>query len=103
LGKSTIGPTEKNPSEAHDIKTTLVFEIFEVLIFALSTSLYVTLNQWFPTRVPFAIPRGAAIKSVFQYIIKNTFPKRHQILKQIAMDSPLGAANFIFSCRVPQT
>jgi len=25
------------------------------------------------------------------------------LLKQIAMGSPLGAANIIFSCRVPQT
>jgi len=44
---------------------------------------------------------GCSEKGVFQYIIKNAFSKC-QILKQIAMGSPLGAANFIFSCRVPQ-
>jgi len=48
--------------------------------------------------VPCTVLRGAARKEVFQYIIKNTFSKRHYILMQIAMGSPLGGANFIFSC-----
>jgi len=34
--------------------------------------------------------------------LKITFSKCHWISKQIAVASPLGAANFIFFCRVPQ-
>jgi len=38
-----------------------------------------------------AVPREKVF--VFQYIIKSTFSKRHEILKQVAMGSPLYPAN----------
>jgi len=45
-------------------------------------------------RLPFTILNGAAGKEVFQYIFKNTFSKCYQMLKKLAMGSPLGAAFF---------
>jgi len=48
------------------------------------------LGQWFPTGVPFTVPRGAAGKHVFYHIIKNTFSSCYQTSKQIAM----GAVNY---------
>jgi len=45
--------------------------------------------------VPFTIPSGATSYYVFQYNIEKIFPKCHQTSNQIAMDSPLGAANYI--------
>ena len=58
------------------------------------------LFQWFPTVVPFTIPRGAASWCVFQYIINKYIFKMPSNLKANCMGLPLGAANnfSLFSC-----
>ena len=61
----------------------------------------VWLSQWIHTGAPrhpkvsFTTLRGAVCKYDFPHIIKSTISKWHQALKQIAMGSPLGAANYI--------
>jgi len=62
-----------------------------------SAQIYI-LGQWFTTSAPECHSQYWGVPKcwyVFQYIIKNTFSKCHQTLKQFAMGSPPGAANCI--------
>jgi len=60
-----------------------------------------TFVQWFQTgvprhpRVPCTILRDAARKCIFQYMIEKMISKCGQTWNQIAVGSPLGAANYI--------